>query len=31
LGRIKDYIKDNRLKARREEDIIALADFLNGK
>ncbi len=29
--RIKDYIKDNRLKARREEDIIALADFLNGK
>jgi len=30
-GRIKDYIKDNRLKARREEDIIELADFINGK
>lgn len=30
-GSIKDYIKDNRLKARREEDIIELADFINGK
>ncbi|MFO7851734.1 MAG: hypothetical protein ACQERS_11740 [Bacteroidota bacterium] len=30
-SRIKDYIKDKRLKARREEDIIELADYLNGK
>ncbi|MBN1388414.1 MAG: hypothetical protein JW965_08215 [Bacteroidales bacterium] len=29
--RIKDYIKDKKLKARREEDIIELADFLNEK
>ena len=29
--RIKDYIKANRLKARKEEDIIELADFINGK
>ena len=28
---LNDYIKDNRLKARREEDIIALADYLNGR
>ncbi|MCF8223289.1 MAG: hypothetical protein K9J25_09090 [Bacteroidales bacterium] len=26
---IKDYIKDNRLKARREEDIVQLATFLD--
>jgi hypothetical protein len=29
--RIKDYIKANRLKARKEEDIVELADFINGK
>gem|GEM_PF-1569628 len=28
--RIKDYIKDKRLKARKEEDIVRLADFING-
>lgn len=28
---IKSFIKDNRLKVRREEDIIRLADFLNGR
>lgn len=28
---IKAYIKDNRLKARREEDIIKLAGYINGK
>jgi len=28
---INDYIKDKKLKARREEDIIELADFINGK
>jgi hypothetical protein len=28
---ITDYIKDNKLKARREEDIIELAGFINGK
>jgi hypothetical protein len=31
MVRIKDYIKANRLKARKEEDIIELADFINGK
>lgn len=29
--KLKDYIKDNRLKARREEDIITFADYINGK
>lgn len=29
--RIKDFVKANRLKARKEEDIIELADFINGK
>jgi hypothetical protein len=29
--KVNKYIKDNRLKARREEDIIALADYLNGR
>jgi len=29
--RIKDYIKGNKLKARKEEDIIEIADFINGK
>ena len=29
--RIKDYIKANKLKARKEEDIVELADFINGK
>ncbi len=28
---IKDFIKDNKLKTRQEEDIIQLADYLNGK
>ncbi|MFP4489287.1 MAG: hypothetical protein ACLFN1_08290 [Bacteroidales bacterium] len=29
--KLKDYIRDNRLKARREEDIITLAGYINGK
>ncbi len=29
--RIKDFIKANKLKARREKDIVELADFINGK
>ncbi|MDT8401844.1 MAG: hypothetical protein RQ743_09120 [Bacteroidales bacterium] len=28
--RLKDFIKKERLKARREEDIVRLADFING-
>ena len=30
-NRIKDFIKEHKLKARREDDIIKLAGFINGK